>query len=105
VHSVITSRDGAEGEVKLRGAARDEPDLAVQRRYAAAVGASLGWDPVPGRFHLFGVDIEQVTYIAYDPSGDQHVAMWPPSREFVRRATSATSVGEPEPVSRLLRAD
>jgi Pyridoxamine 5'-phosphate oxidase len=105
VHSVITSRDGAEGEVKLRGAARDEPDLAVQRRYAAAVGASLGWDPVPGRFHLFGVDIEQVTYIAYDPSGDQHVAMWPPSREFVRRATSATSVGEPEPVSGLLRAD
>src|SRR5215813_2917244 len=37
VHSVITSRDGAEGEVKLRGAARDEPDAGVQRRYAAAV--------------------------------------------------------------------
>ena len=34
VHSVITSRDGAEGEVKLRGSARDEPDPAVQRRYA-----------------------------------------------------------------------
>jgi len=30
--------------------------------------------------------------------------MWPPAREFVRRATSATSVGEPEPVSGLLRA-
>jgi hypothetical protein len=106
VHSVITSRDGAEGEVKLRGSARDEPDPAVQRRYAAAVAASLGWEPVPGRFHLFGVDIEQVTYVAYDPSGsgDQHVAMWPPGREFVRRATSATSVGEPEPASGLLRA-
>lgn len=106
VHSVITNRDGAEGEVKLRGTARDEPDLAVQRRYAAAVAASLGWDPVVGRFHLFGVDIELVTYIAYDPdgSGDQHVAMWPPGREFVRRATSATSVGEPEPVSGLLLA-
>jgi len=107
VHSVITGRDGAEGEVKLRGIARDEPDLAVQGRYAAAVAASLGWEPVVGRFHLFAVDIEQVTYIAYDPegSGDQHVVMWPPGREFVRRATSATSVGEPEPVSGLLRAD
>jgi len=106
VHSVITSREGAEGEIKMRGTARDEPDPAVQRRYAAAVTASLGWEPVPGRFHLFGVDIEQVTYVAYDPSGcgDQHVAMWPPAREFVRRATSATSVGEPEPVSGLLRA-
>jgi len=105
VHSVITSRDGAEGEVKLRGAARDEPDPAVQRRYAAAVAASLGWEPVPGRFHLFGIDIEQVTYIAYDPSGsgDQHVVMWPPGREFVRRATSATSVGEPEPASGVLQ--
>jgi hypothetical protein len=105
VHSLITNRDGTEGEVKLRGTVREEPDLAVQRRYAAAVAASLGWDPVPGRFHLFAVEIEQVTYIAYDPegSGDQHVAMWPPGREFVRRATSATSVGEPEPVSGVLQ--
>lgn len=104
VHSVITSRDGAEGEVKLRGTARPEEDPEVQRRYAAAVAGSLGWEPEPGRFHLSAVDIEQVTYIAYDPggSGDQHVALWPPAREFVRRATSATSVGEPEPVSEVL---
>jgi hypothetical protein len=105
VHSVITSRDGVAGEVKLRGAARDEPDLEMHHRYAAGVAASLGWDPVPGRFHLFAVDIEQVTYIAYDPggSGDQHVAIWPPGREFVRRATSPTSVGEPEPASVVLQ--
>jgi hypothetical protein len=104
VHSVITSRDGAEGEVKLRGTARAEEDPGVQRRYAAAVADSIGWEPEPGQFHLFAVDIEQVTYIAYDPggSGDQHVALWPPAREFVRRGTSATSVGEPEPVNEVL---
>jgi hypothetical protein len=104
VHSVITSRDGAQGEVKLRGTVRDEPDPGVQRRYAAAVAGSLGWEPEPGLFHLFAVSLEQVTYIAYDPggSGDQHVAMWPPGREFIRRATSATSVGEPEPVAEVL---
>jgi hypothetical protein len=105
VHSVITTRDGTEGEVKVRGTVRDEPDLAVQRRYAAAVAADLGWNPEPGRFHLFAVDIEQVTYVAYaeDDSGDQHVAIWPPGREFIRRATSATSVGEPEPASGVLQ--
>jgi hypothetical protein len=98
VHSVIASRDGAEGEVKVRGTARAEHDLAVQRRYARAVAGSLGWDPRPGRFHLFAVDIDHIAVISYDTdSGDQHVAMWPPGHEFVRRATSATSLGDPEP--------
>lgn len=106
VHSVIANRDGAEGEFKIRGTARAENDLAVQRRYADAVAASLGWDPEPGRFHLFAVDIDHVTFIRYDSaSGDQHGAMWPPAREFVRHHTSATSVGDPEPVHDLVRTD
>jgi Pyridoxamine 5'-phosphate oxidase len=106
VHSVITSRDGAEGEFKIRGTARAENDQGMQRRYADAVAASLGWNPQPGLFHLFAIDIGQVTSIAYDPggSGDQHVAMWPPGREFIRRGTSATSVGDPEPVSDIIQS-
>lgn len=100
VHSVITGRDGGEGEVKIRGLARAEDDSDVQARYASAVAAALGWEPEPGRFHLFGVDIRHVTFIEYDDaSGGQHVAMLPPPREFFRRGTSATSVGEPEPLT------
>jgi len=103
VHSVIASRDGAEGELKMRGAARAEHDQSVQRRYADAVAADLGWNPQPGRFHPFAVDISHVTFISYNnATGDQHVAMWPPAREFIRRATSATSVGDPEPVSDII---
>jgi Pyridoxamine 5'-phosphate oxidase len=103
VHSVITSRDGAEGEFKVRGTAVAENDPAVQRRYAGAVSSRLGWSPQPGQFHLFAVDISLVSYISYDtPTGNQHVAIWPPGREFIRRATSATSVGDPEPVSDLI---
>ncbi len=59
VHSVITGRDGAEGEFKVRGTVRDERD--------------------------------------------QSVALWPEGREFIRRGTSATTVGDPEPVRSLLR--
>ena len=105
VHSIVTNRDGAEGEFKIRGTVRAENDEAVQRRYADAVAASLGWNPQPGRFHLFAVTISQVTFIAYDPdgSGDQHVAIWPPGREFTRRGTSATSVGDPEPVNDIIQ--
>jgi Pyridoxamine 5'-phosphate oxidase len=106
VHSVITSRDGAEGELKIRGTARQEHDPLVQRRYAGAVAASLGWNPQPGRFHLFAVDISQVAFIRYDTgTGDQYVAMWPPGQEFIRRATSPTSVGDPEPMTDLIEAD
>jgi Pyridoxamine 5'-phosphate oxidase len=105
LHSVITNRDGTEGELKLRCTARAEDDRAVQRRYADTVAVTLGWDPDPGRFHLFAIDVEHVTFIRYDSaSGDQFVAMWPPPREFVRHHTSATSVGDPEPVTGLLEA-
>lgn len=106
VHSVVTSRDGGEGEFKIRGTASAERDPAVQRRYAQEVAGSLGWSPDPGRFHLFAVDIGEVAFIRYDDAtGDQRVAMWPPAREFVRRGTSATSVGEPEPMNEILIAD
>jgi hypothetical protein len=106
VHSIVTGREGAEGELKVRGHAVDEQDPSLQQRYAEAVAAALGWQPEPGHFHLFSVDISDVTFIRYDePTGDQFVATWPPAREFVRRGTSATSVGVPEPVTDLLVPD
>jgi hypothetical protein len=99
VHGVITSRDGGEGEFKIRGTARAEHDPHVQSRYAEAVTASLGWSPTPDRSHLFAVGIDEMTFIRYnDATGDQHVAMWPPGREFIRRGDSGTSLGDPEPV-------
>lgn len=107
VHSVITSRDGGAGEFKVRGTARAEHDPQAQLRYAQAVtAAALGWSPTPGRFHLFAVDIDEATFIRYDDStGDQHVAMWPAGREFIRRGDSATSVGDPEPVRDILTSE
>lgn len=106
VHNIITSRDGDDGEFKVRGRAEATDDRNVQRRYAEAVADSLGWRPEPGRFHLFAVDIDEVTVIRYDgETGDQYVARWPAGREFVRRGTSATSVGDPEPYRELLNAE
>ncbi|MGH3484221.1 MAG: pyridoxamine 5'-phosphate oxidase family protein [Nocardioidaceae bacterium] len=106
VHNVITSRDGGGGEFKVRGRAVASEDPAVQLRYADAVAASLGWHPEPGRFHLYAIDIDDITVIRYDDAtGDQYVVRWPAGREFVRRGTSATSVGEPEPRPELLIAE
>jgi hypothetical protein len=103
VHSIVTNRDGDLGELKLRGRAEAVDDVDVQRRYADAATAELGWQAEVGRFHVFKVDIEDVSYLRYQqPSGDQYVVTWPPPREVVRRATSATSVGPPEPVQDVL---
>ena len=103
VHSIVTGPDGGEGEMKVRGTAVDVPDEARQGRYADAVAAALPWTPEVGRFHLFRVDVDDVTYVRYDnASGDQFVVRWPAGTETVRRGTSATSLGEPEPWSGVL---
>jgi hypothetical protein len=96
IHSVVTARDGGEGEVKLRGHAVAVDDRDVRARYCDAV-AVLGWRPEEPWFHLFCIDIEDLTLIRYAESGDQQVVRWPSRIEFVRRETSATSVGRPEP--------
>lgn len=106
VHNAIANKDGQEGEFKIRGTAQEEESLDIQRRYAAEVSKSLGWNPEPGQFHLFRVAIGHITYLHYDPpTGDQYGAMWPPAREFVRRATSETSVGPPKPLADILVPD
>ena len=103
VHSIVTGPDGGEGEMKVRGTAVDVLDEARQRRYADAVAAALPWTPEVGRFHLFRVDVDDVTYVRYDnASGDQFVVRWPAGTETVRRGTSATTLGQPEPSSGVL---
>ena len=102
LHSIVTGPEAAP-EVKIRGTVREETDREAQERYAAEVTARAGWRPVIGRFALFEVDIADLTYIAYDPdTGDQHVARWPAGVEYVRAATTPTSLGPPQPVRRLL---
>ncbi len=103
VHSIVTNREGGEGELKLRGLAIAEERPEIHQRYADDVSRHLGWSPVPGRFHLFRLDLETAAFVRYDhATGDQFTATWPPAEELVRRGTSATTVGDPEPISDLL---
>ena len=99
VHSIVTSRDGATGEVKLRGRAILVDEAGARARYCEAV-AVLGWQPTEPNFHLFRIDLQDATFIRYAPdeSGDQFVTRWPDGVEFVRRATSPTSLGAAEPI-------
>jgi hypothetical protein len=103
VHSVVITRDGKAGEFKVRGTAVAEDDAGVQAQYASTVHAQLGWSPTPGKFHLFWIDVDNVTFIRYEEAtGDQFVTRWPQGGEYVRRGDSATSLGHPEAYSDLL---
>ncbi len=103
VHSTVTGPEGDDGEVKVRGTAAQVSDETTQRRYADAVSAALPWSPEVGRFHLFRIEVQDVTYLRYDnASGDQYLVRWPAGIESVRRGTSATSVSGPEPTSGIL---
>ncbi len=102
LHSIVTSPEAAP-EVKVRGTVRTETSQLTHQQYADAAAAELGWRPVPGEFTLFAVDVGDVTYIGYDAAtGSQHVARWPAGEEYLRPATTPTTLGPREPVRRVL---
>jgi hypothetical protein len=97
VHSIVTNRDGGDGEFKVRGRAVTEEDPTLNARIADAIAEQLGWRPEVGKFHLFRVEVDDVTFIHWDGrNNDQYMTRWPAGREQVRRGTSATSNGPPE---------
>jgi hypothetical protein len=101
VHSTVATREGAEGEVKMRGRAVDVDDLGVRARYCDAV-VVLGWRPEEPWFHLFRIDIDDVTLIRYAPSGDQYVARWPPEPSSSGERLVRPASGHPSPQSTYL---
>jgi hypothetical protein len=102
VHSIVTNREGTSGEFKLRGRAELETNSPLNERVAMATAQQLGWRPDIGKFHLFRVDVEDVTFIRWGEHNDQYLTRWPQRAEYVRRGTSATSLGPPEPTVGLL---
>lgn len=76
VHSVVTSTDGTEGDVKVYGRATETFDPEEIDRYGAAVFARIGWRPT-GDFHLFVVDIFEVGYFRAE-GGAHRVWHWRP---------------------------
>lgn len=103
VNSIITGPEPSV-EIKLRGVAHLVADPAILERYAARVATELHWQPVVGHFTLFRIGVLDVTQIGYDAeTRGQHVARWPEGTEYVRPATSPTSLGPRRPVRRLLQ--
>jgi len=78
LHNPISTNQGDELEISLRGRAVEIDDEKTRRRYVESLSEWEGRD-----FHLFSVDIESVGLIRYD-QGEQHVKVWPAGTEFTR---------------------
>ena len=77
VQTIITNKDGTEGEIKLYGHAEDVQPLETQRTYLEAVRRELGYDFSPDEpFHLFAMDVESAAYVVIG-AGEQKVRVWP----------------------------
>lgn len=79
LHNPISTNQGDEAEISLRGRAVEIDDEKTRRRYVESLSEWEGRD-----FHLFSVDIQSVGLIRYE-RGEQHVRVWPRGAEFTRR--------------------
>jgi hypothetical protein len=75
LHSVVTDRNGAEGEFKLWGSARDLRDPADRERYCVALEAKIGWRPKEP-FHVFAIDVSSAAYRRFDGGGRTYALVW-----------------------------
>ena len=66
VHSVVSNRNGEEGDFKLYGRAVDVQDPERRARYRAAIKARIDWEPPEPNYHLFAIDIDSAGFVTFD---------------------------------------
>lgn len=79
LRNAICSNTGNEIELTLRGRAIEITDPQVRRRYVAAT--ETPWKEA--HFHLFLMDIESASHVAYG-AGEQSVRLWPQNSHVTR---------------------
>jgi hypothetical protein len=77
LHSCTANKDGAEGDFKLYGMAREITDAPLRDAYKAAVKARIDWEPTEP-FHVFAIEVTSAGYVVF---GDERIWMtWDPVR-------------------------
>jgi predicted pyridoxine 5'-phosphate oxidase superfamily flavin-nucleotide-binding protein len=74
VHTVVTRRDGDEGEFKIRGRALEVEDARLREAISDNFEAKIDWRP-PDESHFFAIDIDSAAFVIYSES-DQHMTLW-----------------------------
>jgi len=83
VHSVISRREGDEGDFKLYGRARQVDDPDVRARYRATIKARIGWEPTEPNYHLFAIEADSAGFVVF--GRDRYTLAWDPDRGLRRK--------------------
>jgi hypothetical protein len=78
VHSTISNKDGTEGEFKVYGRAVSVPvsDRSTRDRYCDALRAAIEWAPEGDEWHLWLMDIAQVSWFRAMGYGEHESEVW-----------------------------
>jgi hypothetical protein len=82
-HSVVSRRDGDEGDFKLYARARQIDDADVRARYRATIKERIDWEPTEPDYHLFAFEVESAGFVTFDPEHRYGMA-WDPERGLRR---------------------
>ena len=80
VHSTISNKDGTEGEFKVYGRAVAVDDKPTRDRYCDRLREATGWAPEGDEWHLWYVDIDQVSWFRASRDGGHETEVWHPGR-------------------------
>jgi hypothetical protein len=82
VHSVVSDREGSEGDFKLYAQAREVKEPAPRQRYRETIKARIDWEPEEPTFHLFALDVESAGFVIFGK--DRYGLAWDPERGLRR---------------------
>ena len=84
VHSVVSDRQGTEGDFKLYAQARDVQEPGLRQRYRETIKARIDWEPAEPSFHLFALDVDSAGFVIFGK--DRYGLAWDPNRGLRRWA-------------------
>ena len=85
VHSIISHKDGTDGEFKLRGRAIGVNDPAARARYGDALFARINWRPEEP-YHLFSIEVDSAAFVEFR-DGHLRLKRWPGPDAWTTRAS------------------
>jgi pyridoxamine 5'-phosphate oxidase-like protein len=82
VHSVVSNREGTEGDFKLYGRAQQLDDAQKRARYRATLKARIDWEPEEPNYDLFVIDVDSAGFVVFGK--DRFGLAWDPERGLRR---------------------
>jgi hypothetical protein len=85
VHSVTCNKDGTDGDIKIYGRVSDINDPSLRTAFREAIMTRTNWAPSEPEYHLFSLDVDSASFVAFDGAGKEDVMIWEPGAGLQKR--------------------